>query len=149
MRYRLIQGLCIMNNGLAGQSRCPRVLPRSRPAAKCVASFITKESCEIGGGSWKKVTTHFKEKLLDISDSACANKFQTVRGVAYEPHLITQGTEGNEEDLVVADPPEVIYAPSTVVNHNGMNMEGKFSSYTWKIPYFPSNTIQRCVLRIR
>ncbi|KAL9983515.1 hypothetical protein ACROYT_G005699 [Oculina patagonica] len=143
------KGFCIMNNGLAGQQRCPKIPARSRRAQKCVASFITKESCEIGGGSWVKVKTDFKEKLLDISDSACANKFQTVRGVAYEPHLITQGTEGSEEDLVVADPPEVIYAPSTVVNHNGMNMEGKFSSYTWKIPYFPSNIIQRCVLRIR
>lgn len=140
-----------MNNGLATskQKTCPRIPPRSKPAPKCVASFITKESCENGGGSWLKVKTHFKEKLPSNPDSACANKFQTVKGVPFEPHQITQGADGGEEDLVAADPPEVIYAPSTVVNHNGMNMEGKFSSYTWKIPYFPSNTIQRCVLRIR
>ena len=149
MRYYFIEGLCIMNNGLAGQQGCPKTAPRNRPASKCVASFITKESCEKGGGSWVNVKTHFKEKLSVNSDSACANKFQTVKGLAYEPHLITQGAEGSEEDLVAADPPEVIYAPSTVVNHNGMNMEGKFSSYTWKIPHFPSNIIQRCVLRMR
>ena len=138
-----------MDNRLSGQQPCPKIPPRNRRARKCVASFITKESCENGGGTWVIVKTHFKEKLSNNPDSACANKYQTVKGVAYEPHLITQGTEGGEEDLVVADPPEVIYAPSTVVNHNGMNMEGKFSSYKWKIPYFPSNTIQRCVLRIR
>lgn len=139
-----------MNDGLSNQRRCPKTSPRNRPAAKCVANFITAETCEKGGGKWFQVTTQYKEKLPSQSDSACAGKFQTVKGVAYEPHQITQ-MESNEieEDLVAADAPEVIYAPSTVVNHNGLNMHGKFSSYTWKIPYFPSNTIQRCVLRIR
>ena len=46
-------------------------------------------------------------------------------------------------------PPEVAFAESNVVNHNGLNMEGKFSSYKWKVPCFPSNITQRCVLRIR
>ena len=138
-----------MNNGVAGQQACPRTPPRSKPASICVASFITKEACENGGGTWKKVKTNFKEMLSDNADSACAGKYQSVKGVAFQPHLISQGTDGSEEDLVVADKPKVIYAPSTVVNHNGMNMEGKFSSYKWKVPYFPSNSIQRCVLRIR
>ena len=43
----------------------------------------------------------------------------------------------------------MIYVPSTAVNHNGMNMEGKFSSYKWKVTCFPSNITQRCVLRMR
>ena len=138
-----------MNDGLAGQQACPKIRPRNRRALKCVASFITKESCENGGGTWKKVITHFNEKLSVNSYNTCANKVRSVKSLAYKPHLITQGTDGSEDDLVVADPPEIIYAPSTVVNHNGMNMEGKFSSYKWKVPYFPSNSIQRCVLRIR
>ena len=144
-----------MNHGLANQIPCQRIPPGNRNRSpKCVASFITKESCENGGGSWVMVKTNYKEKFplnqgSNAQDNPCANKFQTVKGVAYEPHLITQGTEASEQDLVMADPPEVIYAPSTVVNHNGMNMEGKFSSYKWKIPHFPSNSIQRCVLRIR
>jgi len=144
------KGLCIMDDGLQNQRRCPKTPPRNKQASKCVASFITKETCEKGGGKWVEVETNYKEKLPSQTDGACAGKFQTVKGVAYEPHQITQmGSDGTEEDLVVADPAEVIYAPSTVVNHNGLNMHGKFSSYTWKIPYFPSNTIQRCVLRIR
>ena len=139
-----------MDDRLANQRRCPRTAPSSQRAPKCVASFITADTCEQGGGTWAKVITQYKEKLPSQSDGACAGKFQTVKGVAYEPHQITQmGSDGGEEDLVKADPTEVIFAPSTVVNHNGLNMLGKFSSYTWKIPYFPSNTIQRCVLRIR
>ena len=138
-----------MDDGRANQRRCPKTAPRNQRASECVASFITKETCENGGGKWVIVTINYKEKLSSKSDGACAGKFQTVKGVAYEPHQITQGADGVEEDLVKTDPTEVIFAPSTVVNHNGMNMQGKFSSYTWKIPYFPSNTIQRCVLRIR
>ena len=138
-----------MDDGLANQRRCPRTPPRNRPAAKCVASFITAETCQKGGANWIEVETNYKEKLPSQTDGACAGKFKTIRGVAYEPHKITQGSDGPKEELVAGDPVEVIYAPSTVVNHNGLNMEGKFSSYTWKIPYFPSNTIQRCVLRIR
>lgn len=139
-----------MNDGLANQPRCPKIATGNQRAQECVASFITEERCQEGGGNWSKVITQFLEKVPLQSDGACAGKFQTVKGVAHEPHQVTQRrSDGIEEDLVKADPPEVIFAPSTVVNHNGMNMDGKFSSYTWKIPYFPSNTIQRCVLRIR
>ena len=139
-----------MKDGLANQRRCPKTPPSNQRALECVASFITEETCQNGGGEWVNVTTHFIEKVLSQSDGACAGKFQTIRGVDYEPHEIVQmGSDKAEKELVAADLPEVIYAPSTVVNHNGVNMDGKFSSYTWKIPFFPSNTIQRCVLRIR
>ena len=50
--------------------------------------------------------------------------------------------------VLVQKLPDVIYVPSTVVNHNGVNMEGEFSSYKWKVPCFPTNTTQRCVRRI-
>ena len=136
-----------MNNGLAKQSSCPRTPPRNRPSESCVASYISKESCEAGGGTWTKVHINYKEKSSD--NSATCDGIQTFNGVAYEPHKITQGSENDAQDLIKVDKPAVIYAPSTVVNHNGINMEGKFSSYKWKVPYFPSQTIQRCVLRIR
>ena len=138
-----------MKNGARIDRRrhsCPRIPPNNRQAAECVAKYITKESCEERGGTWTILRTDVKEKFSGAK--LCAN-VKTVKGVAYEPHLITQGTKEGEQDLVLTDPPEVIYAPSTVVNHNGMNLDGKFSSYKWRIPHFPSNTIQRCVLRIR
>ena len=139
----LFSGLCIQKN--PKKLVCPRKSDNI-PSEKCVASFITKSSCINGGGSWVIVKTHFTEKYSRNSNKY-AEKYE--HGLAYEPHLITQGTEHDKQYLVAADLPEVIDAPSTVVNHNGMNLEGKFSSYKWKIPYFPSDTIQRCVLRIR
>ena len=147
MQFRFVQGLCIMQNGQSSPKSCPRTSPRNRPSASCVAKYISKESCEKGGGTWTKVLSNYKEKLSD--NAVSCDSIQSMKGVAYEPHTITQGSGKDEQDLVKGDRPEVIYAPSTVVNHNGINMQGKFSSYTWKIPYFPSQTIQRCVLRIR
>jgi len=139
--------LCIMKNGLANQRSCPRTPPRNRPSESCVASYISKESCEKGGGAWTKVLINYKEKLSE-NNGACPG-IQSVKGVAYEAHTIPQGKENDEQYVVKVDKPQVIYAPSTVVNHNGLNMQGKFSSYKWKVPFFPSQTIQRCVLRIR
>nr|XP_058959382.1 protein DD3-3-like [Pocillopora verrucosa] len=129
--------LCIIDDGVA-KTLCPKVPQKNKRNAKCVARFITQDSCQGAGGSWTQVQTNFIEKFGSKD-----------KGVAYEPHLITQGTGEGKQGLVLADSPEVLDAPSTVVNHNGMNMDGKFSSYKWKIPHFPSNTPQRCVLRIR
>ena len=148
MKICLLQGLCIMKNGLAGQSNCPRIPPRNRRSSSCVASYISKESCENGGGKWTKVHINYKE-THSLNNSGVCDNVQTIKGVAYEPHSVTQGSDKDQQVLVKVDKPEVIYAPSTVVNHNGMNMQGKFSSYKWKVPYFPSQKIQRCVLRIR
>ena len=71
------------------------------------------------------------------------------RGVPYEPHKLSQGADQKKQFVLLQKRPDVIYAPSTVVNHNGINMEGKFSSYKSKVPRFPTDTTQRCVLRIR
>ncbi|XP_068712154.1 protein DD3-3-like [Montipora foliosa] len=138
--------LCMMENGLRGEASCPRTPPRNRPAQKCVARFISRESCEKGGGKWTKVHINYKEILK--TDFNTSND-QVLKGVAYESHKITQGTENKEQLLLKVDKPEVIYAPSTVVNHNGVNMQGKFSSFKWKVPFFSSQITQRCVLRIR
>ena len=135
-----------MKNGLRGQARCSRMF-NHRVSPTCVASFITKESCEEGGGTWTKVIVNYKEKVSENSEGR--GNIQSMKGVTYESHKITQGSENSEQDVVKVDKPDVIFAPSTVVNHNGMNMEGKFSSYKWKVPCFPSQTTQRCLLRIR
>ena len=71
------------------------------------------------------------------------------RGVPYEPHKLSQGADQKKQFVLLQKLPDVIYAPSTVVNHNGINMEGKFSSYKSKVPRFPTDTTQRCILRIR
>ena len=136
-----------MKNGLAKQKPCPKIPGTKTSHGSCVASYISNDTCVAGEGTWKKVHINYKAKSSD-NNVAC-DSIQTFKGVAYEPHKITQGTENDEQDLVKVDKPAVIYAPSTGVNHNGINMEGKFSSYKWKVPYFPSQTIQRCVLRIR
>ena len=138
-----------MPSQLADNSDCPTT-NEGDVAEKCVAKYITEESCKGAGGMWRKFITNYLEKTAGVL-STCHNVggMKLARGIPYEPHKISQGADNKIQYVIQHKPPDVIYAPSTVVNHNGMNMHGKFSSYKWKVPCFPSNTTQRCVLRIR
>ena len=140
--------LCIMPSTL-GKQTCPRNHD-NKLAEKCVAKYITAKSCKAAGGIWKKFITNYVEKTAGIL-STCHDQgdMKLARGVPYEPHKLSQGADQKKQFVLLQKRPDVIYAPSTVVNHNGINMEGKFSSYKWKVPCFPTNTTQRCVLRIR
>ena len=140
--------LCIMPSTL-GKQTCPRN-HANKLAEKCVAKYITAKSCKAASGTWKKFITNYVEKTAGIL-STCHDQgdMKLARGVPYEPHKLSQGAGQKKQFVLLQKLPDVIYAPSTVVNHNGINMEGKFSSYKWKVPCFPTNTTQRCVLRIR
>ena len=141
--------LCIMPTKLAGNEDCPPDNANVK-GEKCVAKYITSEKCKAAGGTWTKFISNYVEKTAGVL-STCHNvgEMKLARGIPYEPHKISQGADQKEQFVLVHKPPEVIYAPSTVVNHNGMSMEGKFSSYKWKVPCFPTNTTQRCVIRLR
>ena len=132
-----------------GKQTCPRNHD-NKLAEKCVAKYITAKSCKAAGGIWKKFITNYVEKTAGIL-STCHDQgdMKLARGVPYEPHKLSQGADQKKQFVLLQKRPDVIYAPSTVVNHNGINMEGKFSSYKWKVPCFPTNTTQRCLLRIR
>ena len=138
-----------MPSTLSGNPNCPRD-HYNVIAKKCVAKYITTESCEAAGGTWTKFITNYLEKTGGVL-STCHNvgEMKIARGIPYEAHKISQGADNQAQFVLLHKPPDVVLAPSTVVNHNGMNMEGKFSSYKWKVPCFPTNTTQRCVLRIR
>ena len=138
-----------MPNKLAGNKDCPRTNENTL-AKKCVAKYITAESCKAAGGAWTKVVTNYQEKTAGIL-STCHGQgdMKLAKGIPYEAHTLSQGADQEEQFVLLHKKPDVIYAPSTVVNHNGMNMEGKFSSYKWKVPCFPTNITQRCVLRLR
>ena len=114
-----------------------------------VKQYLTATSCKAAGGKWTRFITNYVEKSEGVLDSCLDKSVNLVRGLPYEAHLKSQGADLKRQYVVLQDPAEVINAPSTVVNHNGLNMEGKFSSYKWKVPCFPTNTTQRCVLRIR
>ena len=120
-----------------------------KESTKGALKYINATTCKAAGGRWTKFITNFIEKSEGVLDSCIDKSVHLVRGLPYESHLLSQGADRKSQYVVVQEPPEVFYAPSTVVNHNGVNMEGKFSSYKWKIPCFPTNTTQRCVLRIR
>lgn len=120
------------------------------PGEKCVAKYLTEKACKQAGGKWIRFITNVIEKTAGVL-STCegVGDMQLKRGVPYEPHEVSQGADQLEQYVLVQKPPDVVYSPSTYVNHNGVTTKGKFSSYKWKVPCFPSNVTQRCVLRIR
>ncbi|XP_068712158.1 protein DD3-3-like [Montipora foliosa] len=141
--------LCIMPTKLTGNPNCPQENSLLL-AKKCVAKYITREACNRNNGTWTKFITNYLEKTGGVLSTCHSDSgLRLARGLPYEPHKVSQGADLREQYVVLHETPDVIYAPSTVVNHNGMNMEGKFSSYKWKVPCFPTNTTQRCVLRLR
>ena len=141
--------MCMMPTKLAGNQDCP---PDNAnvPATICVAKYITAEACKAAGGNWTKFLTKYLEKTGgNLSNCEAHGDLRLAKGLPYEPHKLSQGSDEQEQYVFLHKTPDVIYAPSTVVNHNGVNMRGKFSSYKWKVPCFPSTTTQRCVLRLR
>ena len=141
--------LCIMPTKLTGNTDCPPDNSNVR-GDKCVAKYITEESCKAANATWTKFVTNYLEKtdgVLSTCHDVGENKI--ARGLPYDAEKISQGSDNQLQYVLLHKKPDVIYAPSTVVNHNGMNMEGKFSSYKWNVPCFPTNVTQRCVLRLR
>ena len=55
----------------------------------------------------------------------------------------------NKQCLVGLDAPACREAPFSRDNHLGNGVDLEPLNYTWKLPFFPSETQQRCVLRIR
>ncbi|XP_029198433.2 protein DD3-3 [Acropora millepora] len=143
-----VKYLCIHENGKNG-IQCPQKAHNIRNE-RCVSQFITETNCKKNGGTWTKFVTNYIERTAGVL-STCKDEgnMKLTYGRPYEPHKISQGAEALEQYLLLQEPPKVAFASSTVVNHNGMSMDGKFSSFKWRIPAFPSNVTQRCVLRIR
>ena len=142
-----ITDLCIMRSKSSDQ--CPKKND-GLPGEKCVAKYLTAEACKKAGGKWTRFITNVMERTRGVL-STChgVDGMKLKRGVPYEPHKVSQGGDLLEQYVLVQKPPEVLYAPSTYINHNGVGRDGKFTSYKWKVPLFPSNVTQRCVLRIR
>ena len=55
----------------------------------------------------------------------------------------------NYRCLILPGPPECIQADWSRDNHLGNGRDGVPLNYTWKIPYFPSQTNKLAVVRIR
>ena len=75
------------------------------------------------------ITSYLERTAGVLSTCKGVGNMKLAKGVPYEAHKISEGCDNKRQYVLLNRPPEVIYAPSTVVNHNGINMEGNFSSY--------------------
>jgi len=97
-------------------------------------------ACNAKGGTWRPVHNYLEK--LNLPEAQCKARTDTVWG-----HAIYG--DGTEECLVKLAAPDCQVAPYTRVNHLGNSEDMKASKYMWKLPNFPSNTPQRCILRLR
>lgn len=108
-----------------------------------------KEDCEEDNGRWLELHS-FLEKASASTEAAC-NALSTSTGVPHKWAIPYDGWKNNyqEECLVQLKQPDCRAADFSRVNHNGNGVNLEPLSYDWELPYFPSLTPQRCVLRIR
>lgn len=58
-------------------------------------------------------------------------------------------TTMQKECLIMLPQPQCQQADWTRSNHLGNTRDGNAPGFDWKLPYFPSNKLQKCVFRIR
>lgn len=108
---------------------------------KGVLKYINVIMCKVVGGRWIKFIINFIEKSEGVLDSCIDKLVYLVRGLLYELYLLLQGVDRKSQYVVVQEFFEVIYVFFIVVNYNGVNMEGKFLLYKWKVFCFFINII--------
>ena len=109
-----------------------------------------QQDCEQEGGQWLELHS-FLEKAPSATNQAACDALTTSTGVKHVWKVPYDGWKNNyqEECLVQLKQPDCRAADFSRVNHNGNGVNLEPLSYDWELPYFPSLTPQRCVLRIR
>lgn len=116
-------------------------------------------ACKNGGGQW--VVFHSSIDIKhEYKDKASCERASTtdvplVWGVPYQ----TEFVDGLKLDPITKQPKQSCLvqpseldckvSPVSRPNHLGNVVDSHAMNYTWIIPYFPSETEKRCVVRIR
>lgn len=107
--------------------------------------FNNKAECEANKLEWLEFH-NFLEKAENLKDENECKRKNYIWGYASDFYT---SSNLKKECLVPLTAPECLNAPWTRSNHLGNSREGRASNFTWNLPYFPSQTNQRCVVRIR
>ena len=99
-------------------------------------------ACTSNDGEWLEFHNFLEIASTVTNEKECLN----------QQYIWGRPIYGNEKVcLVPLPPPDCSEAPWSRVNHLGNSAKGDLETpnYVWNLPHFPSNTEQRCVLRIR
>ena len=118
----------------------------ARNQYKLSSKYNNKKDCEANNGQWLDFYNFLEKAPQFKTEAACLAASK--KGVKYLWGRSLYFPE-KKECLVALPPPECRAADWSRVNHLGNVRGGQPLRYKWKLPHFPSEEKQRCVLRIR
>lgn len=132
-----------------------------KPKYQCIETYVdstriksstrwnNQDECSKNGGKWTELWNYL-EKAPQFRDEATCQSQRAANlrfkwAIPYDSININ-----NKECLVLLDAPACQQAEWTRSNHLGnAKSSSNPSRFDWKLPYFPSKRIQKCVFRIR
>ena len=109
------------------------------------SQYNNQKDCEANKGLWLEFTNYLEKAQRFKNQSSC--EAASKNGIRYGWGRPLGSME--KECLVLLDAPDCQQAPYSRDNHLGNGINAQHLSYKWTIPYFPSEEVQRCVIRIR
>ena len=107
-----------------------------------------QNDCTANGGKWTELYSYLEKATSFQDQTSCESR--TTSSVVYKWAVPFDSVNvNNKECLVLASAPYCGQASWSRSNHLGNTKEGEAASYDWRLPYFPSKRLQKCVFRIR
>ncbi|KAK3607198.1 hypothetical protein CHS0354_008882 [Potamilus streckersoni] len=106
-----------------------------------------QKDCTNNGGKWVQFSNYLEKAPDYVSEATCVgtrNGMRYIWAIPYDAEDVEK-----KECLVALEKPDCQEAPWSRSNHLGDGNDGKNLNYRWRLPYFPSVHVQRCVFRMR
>ena len=111
--------------------------------------YNNRTACERDGHQWFQVVNYLEKAPNFNSESMCVRNSNAKATYLWAVPYDAKNFQ-TPECLVQVPPPDCQESPKTRSNHHGNEATtSDFPRYLWTLPHFPSETAQRCVLRMR
>ncbi|CAF1577115.1 unnamed protein product, partial [Didymodactylos carnosus] len=122
---------------------CIKIQNGTRTSSK----FNNQAQCIADNSQWLLLYSYLEKATQYTSQSSCEQA--TNNQFTYKWALPHDTMSGQAECLVLNAVPSCIQASWTRSNYLGLKDDAEPMSFDWNLPTFPSNTIKRCLARIR
>jgi hypothetical protein len=103
--------------------------------------------CVKNGGKWTELFNYLEKAPQYKDQKSCES--QSKDNLVYRWAIGFDSKTSVKECLVMLNKPECLQAEWTRSNHLGNARNGEPATYKWRLPYFPSQRLQKCAFRIR
>jgi hypothetical protein len=111
------------------------------------SKWNNEADCTKNGGKWTELFNYLEKASQFKDEKTCES--QSKDGLIYKWAIGYDTKTSSKECLIMLAKPECHQAEWTRSNHLGNARNGEQASYKWRLPYFPSQRLQKCVFRIR